>query len=286
MHGKQNGDHEIACINRRNLDEAGVRNYCCDLLDKDAVNAVIEDFKPDRAFLVAWETTHGSYWHDQSNVKWADASINFAEKFAEQGGKFLTFAGTCAEYQWSSEMMVEGSTPEIPHTLYGREKLRVTNHLLGMRAQDKLDANSCRLFFPYSERENENRVTSLIVKSILEDKPMHLRTGDVYRDICHTRDLAEAMCAMNFAGAGGLYNMSADKPRHLGEFLKQIAEQMGKGHLVTWDNWNDEDMSGGEPRHLYGSNEKIRPYLTVPNSVSDIQTFVQASVERFSRSDR
>lgn len=283
QHGKLNGAHELACISRKRFSERGVKNYHCNFLDKDSVEAIIRDFKPQKAFLIAWETTHGTYWHDQINIKWADSTINFAEQFAKHGGEFITFAGTCAEYQWSSEMMVEGVTPEIPHTLYGKEKLRATHHLLNMQKNGKLNANSCRLFFPYSEHENDNRVTSLVVKSLMEDKPIHLRAGDVYRDICHTQRLAEVMCKMSFAGAGGLFNMSLGKPQHLGKFLKQIAKCMGKEHLVSWDEWNGDDKTGSEPRYLYGSNERVKPYLKISeNTNDDIEAFVRKTQTRFS----
>ncbi len=287
LYGKPIGSSEIAIIGRREIKDPGVKYYRCDLLDQDSVAAVIKDFKPQKAFLIAWETTHGSYWNDQSNIRWADATINFAEKFAEHGGDFLTFAGTCAEYQWSSEIMREDVTPENPKTLYGKEKLRATRHLLDMRDRGKLEANCCRLFFPFSERENENRITSMVIKSVLQNTPIHLRSGDVYRDICHTRHIAQAMCEMSLAGVGGLYNMSTGKPLHLGKFLQKIEKYTGKNNLVTWDGWNDADNTDGEPKYVYGSNEKVKYYLKLPdNTDGDIQTFVQASIERFSRSDR
>ena len=283
-HSKQIETCELACISRREISEPGVKNYRCDLLDKDKVGAIIEDFKPQKALLVAWETTHGSYWHDSDNIKWADATIAFAEKFAEQGGDFLSFAGTCAEYQWSSSKMVEDKSPQVPATLYGKEKLRTTRHLLDMRKQGKLDANCCRLFFPFSDRENENRVTSLVLKSALENKPIHLRSGDVYRDICHARHIGAAMCDMMFAGAGGLINMSIDEPLHLGTFLKMIAGRLDKEHLVSWDRWDDNHASGGEPRYLYGSNEKVKPYLDRHFDLQNaIQSFVDAGIKRYNR---
>jgi len=284
MQMNQAREYEIACISRQNIVESGIHNFRGDLLDENAVNKIIEDFQPDKVFLIAWETTHSSYWQDTDNIKWADATINFAEQVAKKAGVFLTFAGTCAEYQWSGEKIVEGVTAEEPHTLYGQQKLRVTQHLLAMRNQGQLDANCCRLFFPYSEMENKNRITSLVLQAILEDKPIHLRTGDIYRDIRHTRHIAAAMCEMNLANAGGLYNMSVNKPSHLGNFLKRIGKILGKDHLISWDNWSDNDSSGGEHQYLYGSNEKVKKYLNVPDDpIQDIQSFVDASVERFTK---
>lgn len=282
MQGNVAGEHEIACVSRQDASEAGIHNFRADLLDENAVNRIIKDFRPDKVFLIAWETTHGSYWQDTDNIKWADASIRFAEQAAKKADVFLTFAGTCAEYSWSGEKIVEAVTPEEPHTLYGQQKLRVTRHLLAMRNQGKLDANCCRLFFPYSEFENRNRVTSLVIQAMLENRSIHLRTGDIYRDICHTRHIAAAMCEMNFAYAGGLYNMSMSKPAHLGRFLKRIGKVMGKDHLITWDEWHDDDNDSAEPRYLYGSNEKVVKYLDVADDpTEDIRSFVDASVQRF-----
>ena len=280
----QTSEYEIACISRQNIVEPGIHNFCADFLDENAIKKIIEDFKPDKVFLCAWETTHGSYWQDNANIKWADATVSFAEQVSKNAGVFLTFAGTCAEYKWTGEKIIEGVTAEDPHTLYGQQKLRVTRHLLNMRKQGKLDANCSRLFFPYSPQENKNRVTSLVIQAMLEDQPIHLRNGDIYRDICHTSHIAAAMCEMNLTDAGGLYNMSANKPLHLGKFLKKIGNMMGKDHLISWDNWSHNDNSEGEPQYLYGSNDKISNYLNVPDDpIQDIRSFVDASIKRFTK---
>lgn len=275
---------EIASIVRSQAQKGAVTDYVCDFLDVERMEEVLKDFRPERAILSAWVTTHGTYWTDPANAVWADATIQFAEIFARFGGRFLTFVGSCAEYSWTSDELVEHETPEAPDTVYGREKLRTTRQLLKMREKGVLDVNCSRLFFPFSERENEARVTSLVAKSLLEGRHFHLRAGDVYRDICHTSHVAECIVQMTISQIGGIFNVATGRPTHLGRFLSEIANAMERPGFVSWDEWDESADPRTEPRQLYGGNARIRPYFCLPrNPTHDIAAFVRARTAHFSR---
>jgi nucleoside-diphosphate-sugar epimerase len=282
---QQHPSAEIGTIVRDQRQANSATDYVCDFLNLDRVKEILSDFRPERAILCAWQTAHGIYWTDPANRAWADATIQFAETFARLGGRFLTFAGTCAEYSWSSEKLIEDETPEMPDTIYGREKLRTTRRLLRLRDEGLLDVNCSRIFFPFCERENEARVTSLAVKALVEGRHFHLRAGDVYRDICHTAHVAKCIVQMTLSGTGGLFNIATGRPTHLGRFVAEIANAMGRPDLVSWDRWDDNAHPKNEPRSLFGSNERVRPYFCPPLDLADdIRAFVRARTAQFRRS--
>jgi len=275
---------EIASLSRQRRSRPGISHYACDFLDSGCINDVMNHFRPDNAILCAWVSTHGQYWNDPVNVDWANATLAFAETFARLGGTFLTFIGSCAEYTWGSLRQIDEQTPELPHSVYGREKLRTTRALTSLRQRGGLDVNCSRVFLPFSERENDERVTSLVIRMLASDAPLHLKCGDVYRDICHTRHLAKAIVDMNLSQVGGLFNLSTGRALHLGYFLAQLATAMGKRKLLTWDPWHGSDS---EPRRLYGNREHLPSRFWLPqNPLADVNAFVKERYKHYAQRHR
>ncbi|EFL87639.1 NAD(P)-dependent oxidoreductase [Ahrensia sp. R2A130] len=258
-------DVSLTCITRQPLSGHDV---AADLLDTDAMAALVEQMKPDAVIHLAWETTHGSYWTDPINSSWADASIALAKAVTRHGGWF-GFAGTCAEYEWGEERLNVMTTPARPATLYGREKLRVTQALEEMK-----NTFAGRIFFPFSEKENENRITSVLLRKLTANEPLHLRAGDAWRDIAHADDIAASMVAACFAGLTGTHNLATGKPTHMGEFLRSIAVRFGKKDLVTWDDWETGSAGATEPRHLVA---KVQPV----DGVLPVACDLNAGIDRF-----
>ena len=278
---------EIFCLTRRATrtqdSKDGLTYVTADCLDETAMNSILGDIRPDTIFHLAWETAHGDYWESSSNKDWSSASIGFARQFAEYSGRQFIFAGTCAEYEWGGKWLDEATTPENPATRYGREKLRVSRALNDLNSSSDTNFATGRIFFPYSELENKNRITSVLVRKILEGQPLDLRAGDVFRSICHTRHIAQAMVAMAKNGANDIINLVPQHPSHLGRFLMQIARQMGRPDLLSWQEWNETSGLTTEPRHLCANGISAEQHF--PSNAStknDITQFINASVERFS----
>ncbi len=272
----------LAIVSRKVSTSPHYQTFVGNFLDDEFIDHILKEFRPEHIIHLAWETAHRKYWTDPVNTHWADSSVRFAERFCETGGRFFSFAGTCAEYTWGDELLVEDETSEVPNTLYGQEKLRTTRQLLLMQEEGRLSVNCSRLFFPFSELENPDRITSLAVRTFMKDEPLHLRSGDVFRDFCHTRHVAAAIAGMNLKQVPGLFNVVSGIPVHLGRFIQKIAECFGRPELVSWDDWDGLKMVGTEPRYLVGSAEKLGAYIPViSNPFQDIESFVYESRKRF-----
>lgn len=283
--------NEVFGLSRNSATDTYLKNFHtvqADVLSDTAMKTVLADIKPDVIFHLAWETAHASYWNDPINRDWTDASIALATRFSEQGGNYFGFAGTCAEYAWGDEVLDERSTLQDPATLYGREKLRTTKALLSLGETVPTIVNCSRIFFPFCPQENENRITSLLVRNLLEGKEMHLRSADVYRSICHTKHVARTLCSMADSKAEGIFNVVPKRRMHLGQFLKMIATAMGAEASVSWDEWgstpkNTPNAVENDPRYLCGTGEKVSPYFPANvNLDEDIASFVKESSARFS----
>lgn len=283
LHEHESSENFVVATCGRGATGAGSHHYAGDLLDPAYRLRVASDFKPDVAFLLAWETKHGSYWADPVNADWADATLDFAQQMQSTYGTFVTVAGSCAEYDWGRPQMLESDISGPPRTFYGQQKLRVTQQLVGKNCLHPGLANCCRIFFPFSEMENDSRVTSLVVKSALAGRPLHLKSGDVFRDICHTRHIAREIVDLAVRRQHGVFNMSPLKPAHLGQFLRRIGESLGAPDTVTWDAWSQPSEKNAEPRILHGSRTRSTANLDLANiSDEDVQLFSRASANRFS----
>ena len=273
---KTNPDVELFGISRRPVDNNGFKSLDADLLDTNAQKSLINDIKPDIVIHTAWETTHGSYWHSPENHQWAEASIVMAEQLAMESDAYFLFAGTCAECHWDGTPLLPALYDSKPHTVYGEQKRRVTHHLMDMNESGRLNAAVGRIFFPYSERENKKRVTTFVANELLAGREVHLRTGDVYRDVCHTKRVANAFADMALNKRRGLYNMCSDEPVHLGKFLSGMADTMGKSGMVTWDDYSSSEKNAGEPQYITGTCNLPFPLLPAGHNtqMDDIKSFI------------
>ena len=275
---------DIATLGRTKID--GYKSFAGSIFNAEDVERTLSAFRPDRIFLLAWETAHGSYWHDPVNRDWADATLSFANRAAELGTKVISFAGTCAEYVWGPEWLDDSmdlfAQGREPATLYGREKLRTTRGLLALAKEQQVICQSCRIFSPYCEIENASRITSVVVQKVLAGETLHLTSGDVYRDIAHTKRIADAMVRLSNEHRSGLFNVATGEPQHMGQFLKNVAGHLQCPDLVTWDLWDDDNMQPTQPRYLVGTVDRLGFPLGSPEELeADIAAFAHASVERF-----
>jgi len=250
-------EFDLALLSRQAAEDEHFKSFQANFLDQDSMDKVLDDFRPDCIIHTAWETAHGTYWNDETNLDWADATLHVASRFAELGGQYFQFAGTCAEYTWGDDLLIENVTTENPHTLYGQQKCRTTRQLMSLMNDKKLDVCCGRIFFPFSPLENSARVTTHVISSLLDGRPVHLNAGDVLRDMMHTRHVASALMNLLQKRATGLFNISSGQATHLGKFLQQVAEAMGKEELLTWD----EFQPGEHPQSIVGSASQIAPYL-------------------------
>lgn len=202
----------------------------------------------------AWITKHPDYWDAPENIRWADASIELFEQFAAAGGQHFTFIGSCAEFGWAGADGARTDNLGKPRTLYGQSKRRVTDTLRKRADELGIGFTAARLFFPYGAGENENRVTTLVIDSLLGGKPFHLRQGDVYRDIYSTRSAAAHIVELTMSGLSGVFDITSGQKTHLGRFLKDhLAAALGAQDLISWDPYDEATQKPEEnPQVLVG----------------------------------
>ena len=106
-------DYEVHAVEFRAMNDwahPSVHTHTCDLLDDRARAALLRTVRPTHLLHLAWCATPGKFWTSLDNLSWVSASLELTHAFAEAGGARAVYAGTCAEYDWSSGRCSEEKT--------------------------------------------------------------------------------------------------------------------------------------------------------------------------------
>ncbi|MBA1158185.1 NAD-dependent epimerase/dehydratase family protein [Microvirga mediterraneensis] len=210
-------------------DEAGpVQWHVANLLAEGEPRRLVSVVKPTHLLHAAWETSHGNYWTSPDNVLWLGTTAALAHAFASSGGQRFILVGTCAEYDWQQGVMVEGVTPNRPHTLYGACKLAAHQMLQSMTPEVGFTAATGRVFFAFGPRENAQRLIPYISRSLSADDVALLSSGRQIRDFLHVDDVANAFVVLLNSEANGAFNIGMGEPVRLSEIAQTLGQVSGR----------------------------------------------------------
>lgn len=205
------------------------------LLDEPEVSSLFARIRPDYLIQLAWCTGQGSYWTDPSNLEWITANLNIAKHFVAQGGKRCLFAGTSAEYDWSSnEPLNENATRLTPHLLYGGCKLGLYWALRRYFTQEKISFVWTRFFNPFGEGEDSKRLVPKTCLSLLSGKQLQFDAALSLRDFLHVEDVAEASVHLLLSEADGAVNVGSGVAITVKEVVSTIARYYNLLDNVTF----------------------------------------------------
>ena len=204
-----------------------------DLLKPVEVKSLIEKTRPTHLLHFAWYVEHGKFWNAPENLDWLRASLFLAKEFAENGGKRMVTAGTCAEYDWTkSGKLSEFETPLRPQTLYGAAKASMALTLEKYAPVKYFSFASGKIFFPFGANESPNRLVPSVIRSLLENKTAKTSHGNQIRDFLYVEDVAEAFVELLESDVQGAVNVASGKGIKLKEIVETIAEINGKPELL------------------------------------------------------
>jgi nucleoside-diphosphate-sugar epimerase len=219
--------HLLGRSQPKNLPE-GVSFHEVDLLTCMNLNERLAEVSAPLLLHLAWDVTHGQFWHAPNNLDWVSASLRLARAFREAGGRRMVAAGTCAEYDWSAAMpCVEAETPCRPHTLYGAAK-NATQDVLSRYAQ----TSECsfawgRIFLTFGPGEAPKRLIAAVIQQLLRGERVALSPGHQVRDFLCTEDMGRAFVELLLSDVEGPVNIASGQPISLRDLVKIAAKVMG-----------------------------------------------------------
>jgi nucleoside-diphosphate-sugar epimerase len=225
--------HHVIALNRTGIAPAGsTESLSADLLSADEVAKAVKMARADVLIHFAWHSDPRDRWHTLANLDWLKASIDLARCFAAQGGKRFLLVGSCAEYDWSSGLLSETTTPLRPATLYGASKAAAGMTLSAAAGALGLSFAWPRIFFCYGPGEPPGRLVSDLLAGLSRGDPVKCTDGEQQRDFMHAADIGAAIAAVAISSLEGPINIGSGQAVPVRDVIDLVAGALGKRPLV------------------------------------------------------
>ena len=255
----ENMDWEVHAIDRTEAD----------LLKPGAPAELVDRIRPSHLLHLAWNAEHGRFWTAPDNLDWVGASLALHRAFAVRGGERAVFVGTCAEYDWSYDLLDEMGTPCRPGTLYGVAK-DCLRRMLEV-SPEGVSLAWARLFFLYGPHEAPGRLVPSVIRPLLEGSEALCGDGLAQRDFMHVADAADALIALLQSPVTGPVNIASGDCRPIKDIIQMIADQIGRPDLVRL---GARPPQASEPARLAASTARLhdevgfRPRLDLSEGIA------------------
>lgn len=212
-------------------DHADLCYHKADLQNLSEIEALMDMYKPERLVHLAWEATPGKFWNSTDNFKWVALSAALLNSFVQQGGKKAVLAGSCAEYRWHDDTLLEEQSDLNPHTLYSASK-DAFRRMAVVIAHD-IDVVWARVFFPYGPDEAPSKLVSFISKEISEGREPVFQSATRAVDLIHVEDVARAFERLTFSDISGAVNICSGTAWLPYDIALLCAEIMGQEKMLA-----------------------------------------------------
>lgn len=222
------------------------------LLDFENIINVFQKVKPEYLLHFAWSATPWNNLESNLNFDWVTSSIEMLKQFKQYGGKRAVFAGTCFEYEFGDEILNEFSTKVNPISTYAKCK-NYLNELATLYANgNDISFGWGRIFYAYGKHEKEHNFISHVIKNLIGDNEITIKSQESIRDYMHAEDIAEAFVKFLKTDITGNVNICTGIPVKTGDIIDLIAERLDKKHLIKF-----EDEESNEPKIILGDNKRL-----------------------------
>ena len=206
-----------------------VRRHTPDLSDFTLVKKVIHEIHPDIVYHLA---TYGGNSR-QDNFKEIFASnffgtVNLLNACKETGFDLFVNTGSSSEYGIKTDPMKETDLPE-PRNNYGISKVASTLYCQSVALNENLPIVTLRLFSPYGDFEDRERLIPSVILSCLRGKNPEISSPEFVRDFIYIEDVIDLYEHLPDARVipGNIFNAGSGKQHTVGEVVDSIIRITG-----------------------------------------------------------
>jgi len=183
----------------------------------------------DLCIHLAWIATPGVYLDSPQNHLLASATSRLAESLFAAGLPHFLALGTCIEYApGQSAPCRPGTTPIAPATIYGQAKEQARQGIAAAAERYHGNYTWVRLFYPYGAGEHPQRIPSTFIRTLLENRPLIIKTPDSIKDFIEIRDVASALLHLSeHAGAQQEINLGSGTGTRIADLAALAARLVG-----------------------------------------------------------
>ena len=205
-----------------------------DLMQQDEIPKLLQDLHASHLVHLAWYTEPDKYRQSELNLDWLTTSIHLVRNFILHGGQHVIITGTCAEYDWHDGLCTEYTTPCVPDSQYGACKHALHVALRQHALQNSYRLIWARLFFPFGPFEHKQKLLSVIINGMLNQRPVQCSEGSQKRDFIYIEDVASAVTELTLGDYHGVFNIGSGHAVSIREIVNYISGKFSSEDLVSF----------------------------------------------------
>lgn len=221
------------------------------LFDSDFIKTTMETVKPKYLLNMAWATT-GDYLKSDINYKFLNAGIELLKHFKDNGGKRVVFAGTCFEYKFKDEPLIETDELEPDKTVYTFCKNKLHEIAEYFCKMYDISFGYGRIFYVYGRNEDKTRLTGMVIDKLKNGQEVIIKSGNLIKDYMYAKDIAVAFVKFIDSDVIGTVNICTGQQISIKEFVLSIAKYLKKEYLVKF-----VDEKSNQPPIIIGNNTRL-----------------------------
>jgi nucleoside-diphosphate-sugar epimerase len=204
-----------------------------DLFETDTTQMLTEQSRPDVCIHLAWYAEPGKYLDSEANLDMLSASIYFARGLARAGCRRFVGIGSCFEYQMADSTLSESSVTR-PTSMYGASKIALATVLEQLRSSTGMETVWARPFYQYGPQEDERRLVSSVILSLLNGREAPTTEGMQVRDFLHIKDVASAIVAIADSELVDAVNIGSGQGVTVRDIVNAIGRATGRADLIRF----------------------------------------------------
>lgn len=237
-----------------------------DLLEPEAITAVVSTVRPHVVLHAAWCVEHGRFWTDPNNLNWVAATMCLVRAAVEVGASRFVGLGTCYEYDWPENGICdEFGTPVAGHTLYDISKDATRRVLDAYCREVGIGFAWARLFFLYGPDEAPMRLVASVARALARGEDAVLSSGTAVRDFTDVRDAGAALSALALSGVEGPVNIGSGDALAVNELAKRLGELAGRPNLIKLGVLPDRKA---EPPRILAATKRLCSEVGYESTIS------------------
>lgn len=250
------------------------------LQDTSSIQEQLRAWRPQACIHLAWYAEHGKYLNSRENLSSLQISLNLLQALSECDCEYFIGAGTCAEYEMKSEMLLETDKTK-PETLYAASKLCFQMIGEQIAAQTGLRFAWGRIFYLYGSQEDSRRLVPSAILKLQKGEVFSASPGEQVRDYLHVTDVANAFLALVEQKAMGTYNICSAKPITTKSLLDMIGDLIGRPELLAHGTLPYREW---EPMFICGNNDRLKatgwtPHIDLRSGLHDTINWWEQALE-------
>jgi nucleoside-diphosphate-sugar epimerase len=218
---------EVVSFSRTESASSTRQGFLADLFEEDSLDRALFLSQPNVVLSTAWDTEHGKFWTNESNIDYRNATLRFAELSFQAGVETFIGLGTMSEYGTSPGYCNAVVTPLISNDIYSKSKIETGLELekIGERLGGK--THWARVFQAFGPNEKSERFVPGLITKLQNETNFSIRTPNFEMDWIHTADVASAIFFMLENSMNHFVDIGTGVGTTVKELSELICEEFG-----------------------------------------------------------